>query len=145
LWPGRRADGLLVSALGLGQRPLLVDQRGAQPLSRLHVIENAVLDAADLALYALDLMEHRLILLVGLDLHELRLVSGATDLQVLKRSLVLPAPFLRSGELLTRGVEQRGFIGEGRVQLRPAVRNGLEGGVDPLDLAVGCLEVDELG
>jgi hypothetical protein len=83
----------------------------------LHLAQDLVLDAADLALHPFDLVEHGGVLLVRLDLHELALVLGALPLEVLQRSLVALAGLERIVEGMAGGVEMGAIRGQLRLQL----------------------------
>ena len=98
LYPLREVDLLPLErrALGLDGGPLLRElllgafHLGREVVALEHALENQVFQALDLGLAARDLDLHRLVLAVGLDLHELFLEAAQPRLD--ERQLLFPAP-----------------------------------------------------
>jgi hypothetical protein len=112
-----------------------------------HLFENLVLDAANLGFLAFDLLEHRPVLFVGLDLVKLILVLGDARLDHLNVRLQipsfhlvldepLPAVFVGVNKFLELGLKCLNLRGQG-VYLCGQVRDA---GVQLLELNY-CLEV----
>ena len=97
---------------------------GGQRLRPLHLGQDLVLARPDLALHALDLVEHGRVFLVGLHLHELALVLRALGLQVLQLALVVPARLLAAVQGLAGGVEAPALLAPGRPPA-PALLRGI--------------------
>ena len=126
------------------ERDFLLLDLARHRLRLLHLDQDLVLDAADLALHGLDLVEHGRVFLVGLDLHELALVLRALALEVLEGPFVALARLERFVERLAGPVQVSAIRGQLRFQLGLALRDLGHPGLGPSELALDALEVDQL-
>ena len=112
-------------------------------LRGLHLREDLVLAGADLPLHAFDLVEHRRVFLVRLDLHELALVLRPLRLEVLERAFFLAPVLLGAVEPGAHRVEAAPLGGQPRFQLGHLGRDQREVGVGAPELALHQLEADQ--